>query len=120
MNDEPCVRAVLVGPDRDGLRRTAVAKILGVAKDRCADSHHLDRVPRGLIANGTTVARRSEVDDAFLLDRLDSIAHDTRLVERFSEIADVVADDAAAGVGERKDAVGEILLANKGGVEVEI
>ena len=72
-----------------------------------------------MIANGVTIARRSEVDDAFLLDRLDSIADDTRLVERFSEIADVVADHAAAGVGERKNAGGEILLADKGGVEVE-
>ena len=88
-------------------------KFLSVAKYRWADSRHLDRVPRGLIAAGVTVARRSEVDDAFLLDRLDSIADDTRLVERFSEIADVVADHAAAGVGERKNAGGEILLADK-------
>jgi hypothetical protein len=66
-----------------------------------------------LIANGVTVARRSEVDDAFLLNRLDGIADDTRLVERFSEIADVVADYAAAGVGERNDAGGKILLPDK-------
>jgi hypothetical protein len=73
-----------------------------------------------LIAKGVTVVRRSEEDDAFLLDRLDRFADDTRLIERFSEIEDVVADDATPCVGERKDAVGEILLADKGGVEAEI
>src|SRR5436190_8931057 len=52
--------SVEVAPDGDGLRRTAVAEILSVAKYRWADSRHLDRVPRGLIAAGVTVARRSE------------------------------------------------------------
>ena len=33
MNGEECVRDVLAGPDRDDLRRTAVAEILGVVKD---------------------------------------------------------------------------------------
>src|SRR2546429_9020181 len=49
---------VEVAPDGDGLRRTAVAEILGVAKYRSADSRHLNRVPRGLIAMGVTIARR--------------------------------------------------------------
>ena len=96
LNDEGhCAIGVhRVAPDGDGLRRTAVAEILGVAKYRSADSRHLDRVPRGLIATGVTVARRSEEDDALLLDRLHRIGDDTRLVERFMEIDDVVADDA--------------------------
>src|SRR2546429_3538461 len=60
LNDEGhCAIGVhRVAPDGDGLRRTAVAEILGVAKYRSADSRHLDRVPRGLIAMGVTIARR--------------------------------------------------------------
>ena len=54
-----------------------------------------------------------------LLYRLHRIGDDTRLVERFMEIDDVVADDATPCVGEGEDPVGEILLADKGGVEVE-
>src|SRR5204863_4584686 len=119
LNDEGhCAIGVhRVAPDGDGLRRTAVAEILGVAKYRSADSRHLDRVPRGLIATGVTVARRSEEDDALLLDRLHRIGDDTRLVERFMEIDDVVADDATPCVGEGEDPVAEILLAFKDGVE---
>jgi hypothetical protein len=111
---------VEVAPHRDGLRRTAVAEILGVAKNRWADSRHLDRIPRGLIAKGVTIARRSEEDDALLFDRLHRLGDDTRLVERFMEIDDVVADDATPCVGEGEDPIGEILLGGIGGVEVEI
>src|SRR5262249_59328848 len=103
LNDEGHCAVHRVARDGNRLRRTAVAEILGVAKYRSADSRHLDGVPRGLIAAGVTVARRSEEDDAFLLDRLPRIGDHTLLVERFMEIDDVVADDATPGVGEGED-----------------
>ena len=55
-----------------------------------------------------------------LLDRLHRLGDDTRLVERFMEIEDVVADDATPCIGEGEDPIGEILLGGIGGVEVEI
>ena len=76
-----------------------------------------DGRPGGLIAIAGVVARRRDVGDAFRLHGLNRLRDHAVLEERLVEIAHVVNNDFAAGGGQRKDAVGEVLLAVESRIE---
>ena len=72
-----------------------------------------------MIAVSAFVAGRRNIGDALRFDGLNGLRDHAILEERLIKIADVVDDHLGAGIGKRKDAVGEVLLAIESGVEGE-
>ena len=103
--------------DRDGLH-DAAAETLGVGEREAVECARTMR-PGRLIGVAGIVGGRRNVGDALCLDSLDGLRDDTVLEHRLVEVTHVVADHFAAGGRECENAVGEILLADVGGVERE-
>src|SRR5438477_9855470 len=85
--------------DRDGLGEAAAGR------------------PGGLVGVACVVAGRGDICHALSFNGLNGLCDDAVLEKWLIEIANIIADDLAAGGGERKNAIGEILLALVGGIE---
>src|SRR5262249_29863575 len=120
--------------ERRWVREYAAFDLYGLHRIRTGGSTEVQRIgeglpairgacniaPAALIGGGRLVAGAGDIDNALLLDRLDGVRDHVGLVEWLVISGLVVADDATAGIRKRNDAIGEILRAEGGGVEVEI
>ena len=105
------------GGDRDGLGKAA-AEQFSIGERQAIEQSRPGR-PGGLVGIARIVACRGDISHALCFNGLDGLRNNAILEERLVKIRHVIANDFAAGIRQRQNAVGKILFAVSSGVEGE-